>query len=91
MLESSPMDAEELNQVTCKDCTTIYSALLGIEHLRQKWIVDGPLYGLRIRLSNLNVATGGHIAVDNDFLNKAGDVIKRKSVGLLCHVLAHMK
>lgn len=86
MLKLPPMKAEEWNQITCQDCKTVYSALLGIEQIRKRWIVDGS-----IRLSNFNVVKGGHLAVDNETLNTAGDVVKRKSVGLLCQVLKHMR
>jgi len=85
------MKAEEWSQVTCLDCKTIYSGLLGIEQIKRRWIVNAGEEGKKVRLSNFRPTSGGHLSLDNDVLNEAGDVLKRKSVGLLCQVLKHMK
>lgn len=85
------MKAEEWSQVTCADCKTIYSALLGIEQIKRRWIVNAGEEGKKIRLGNFRPTSGGHLSIDNDVLDVAGAVFKRKSVGLLCHVLGHMK
>lgn len=84
------MKEEEWSQVTCADCNTIYSGLLGIVQIKRRWIVDAIEGGKKIRLGNFR-PSGGHLSIDSDVLDETGAVFKKKSVGLLCHVLAHMK